>query len=88
MQLAFLSENAHTEQSIQHAQLDLATPARTCGQKNLFNGVPAIQQCIEKDIGFSPDCAYHWARSVSCSRKFCAFIYMQSLMINQVGNFK
>lgn len=67
---------------------DLATPARTCGQKHLMGGIPETQACIIRDIGFSEDCALDWAKNIVCTRKHCAFIYIQSLMTNQVGNFK
>jgi hypothetical protein len=43
---------------------------------------------LTEDIGFSSDCAYAWAQSVDCSTKNCAFIYIQSLMTNGVGNFE
>mmetsp|Transcript_12309 Transcript_12309/g.26743 ORF Transcript_12309/g.26743 Transcript_12309/m.26743 type:complete len:728 (+) Transcript_12309:260-2443(+) len=72
-------------------QTDLATPARTCGQKNIFrqgnNFLTHTQDCIQRDIGFTSGCAWPWAQSVDCSKKHCAFIYLQSQMTNQVGNF-
>ena len=72
--------------------IDLAIPSRTCGQKNfLLRGeafLTGVQKCHEEDIGFSPDCSWNWANNVECSRKNCAFIFMQSLMTNKVANFK
>ena len=47
-----------------------------------------VQKCIEDDIGFTAECSWEWANNVACSKKNCAFIYMQSLMTNQVANFK
>ena len=72
--------------------LDLATPSRTCGQKNfLYRGnekLTRIQKCHEEDIGFSAECSWYWANNVACSQKNCAFIYIQSLMTNRVADFK
>ena len=77
---------------LRNCKLDLATPSRTCGQKNfLARGdefIERVQKCHEEDIGFSPQCSFYWAHNVACSKKNCAFIYMQSLMTNQVANFK
>ena len=50
--------------------------------------IERVQKCHEEDIGFSPQCSFYWAHNVACSKKNCAFIYMQSLMTNQVANFK
>jgi len=72
--------------------LDLATPSRTCGQKNIFyqgdEFLTRVQKCHEEDIGFSAECSWHWANNVACSKKNCAFIYIQSLMTNRVADFK
>lgn len=75
--------------------MDLATPGRTCGQRNFFlklanpnKYIERVQKCIEEDIGFSPQCSWYWANNVKCSTKNCAFIYLQSLMTNQVANFE
>lgn len=41
-------------------QLDLATAGRNCGQQNFIRQgedfFTNVQQCIEKSIGFTPDC--------------------------------
>ncbi|KAL7461511.1 hypothetical protein ACHAXS_001929, partial [Conticribra weissflogii] len=67
---------------------NLAEQAQECGLKTMFQGVTALQLCLETDIGWTHECARCWAEDIVCTKKHCMFIYLQSQITNQVGNFK
>mmetsp|Transcript_20299 Transcript_20299/g.42260 ORF Transcript_20299/g.42260 Transcript_20299/m.42260 type:complete len:735 (-) Transcript_20299:147-2351(-) len=67
---------------------NLAEQAQECGLKTMFQGVTALQDCLESDIGWTHECARCWAEDIVCTKKHCMFIYLQSQITNQVGNFK
>jgi hypothetical protein len=54
----------------------------------LFSGtVDDVQECNEVDIGFTEPCAECWTVDELCAKKHCVFIYLQSMIVNQVSNF-
>lgn len=71
----------------------LAQQSQKCGIKTLGRGIPALQECLESPLigdthGFTSQCAKCWAEDIFCTKQFCIFIYLQTRMTNQVGNFK
>lgn len=46
-----------------------------------------MQDCNEELIGFSEECARCWTVDQLCAKKNCVFIYLQSLLVNEVSNF-
>lgn len=71
----------------------LAKQSQKCGIKSLTGGFNALQECLEGPMiggthGFTPQCAKCWADDIMCTKRFCVFIYLQTRMTNQVGNFK
>ncbi|KAG7340661.1 hypothetical protein IV203_024204 [Nitzschia inconspicua] len=66
----------------------LAEEAQNCIKQSLFSGTEEdIQACNQNDIGFSEECASCWTQDELCAKKYCAFIYLQSFIFNQVSNF-
>uniref|UniRef100_A0A7S3P4G9 Uncharacterized protein n=1 Tax=Amphora coffeiformis TaxID=265554 RepID=A0A7S3P4G9_9STRA len=68
----------------------LALESRKCAQKSLFGGGKSdLIECLESDrIGFQGECAVCWAEDILCTKKFCAFIAIQSFLINTLANFE
>ncbi len=46
-----------------------------------------MQECNEELIGFSEECSTCWTVDQLCAKKNCVFIYLQSVLVNQVSNF-
>jgi hypothetical protein len=66
----------------------LAAESARCAKKLLFGGEDAVTSCLEQPpIEFQSECAQCWTRDILCTRAYCAFIYLQSQLINTVGNF-
>ena len=67
----------------------LASEGRKCAQKSLFGGgYDTLVECLEDDqIGFQGQCAICWADDILCTKSFCAFIGIQSFLINTLTNF-
>ncbi len=64
--------------------------ANQCAQEALFGGGgnDVITECLMKpEIGFDEQCATCWMEDILCVKENCAFIFLQSQMINNVGNF-
>ena len=64
--------------------------ANQCAQEALFGGGgnEIITECLMKpEIGFDEQCASCWMEDILCVKENCAFIFLQSQMINNVGNF-
>ncbi|KAG7373343.1 hypothetical protein IV203_034067 [Nitzschia inconspicua] len=67
---------------------NLASLGQECVKKKLFGGTEQlVQECNEDLIGFSEDCSTCWTADQLCAKKNCLFIYLQSLLINEVSNF-
>lgn len=68
----------------------LALESRKCAQKTLFgSGREDLIECLEGDqIGFQGKCAECWADDILCTKKYCAFIAVQSFLINTLANFE
>jgi hypothetical protein len=71
----------------------LAKQSQKCAIKSLTGGFDALQECLEGPMigdthGFTEQCARCWAEDILCTKRFCVFIYLQTRMTNQVGNFK
>jgi hypothetical protein len=66
----------------------MAALANKCAMRGLIGGQDEITQCImEPPIGFTGQCAVCWAEDIVCTKKFCAFIFLQSQITNNVANF-
>lgn len=66
----------------------LAAESARCAKKSLFGGGDAVTSCLEQPpIEFQSECAQCWTRDILCTKAYCAFIYLQSQLINTVGNF-
>ena len=46
-----------------------------------------VQTYNEDNIGFTEECAECWTEDELCAKNNCAFIYLQSVVVNQVSNF-
>lgn len=67
----------------------LAKESARCAKKSLIYGRDAVQNCLkEEPIGFTDQCATCWTEDILCARSHCAFIFLQSNMINTVSNFQ
>ena len=66
----------------------LAAESARCAKKSLFGGEDAVTSCLEQPpIEFQSECAQCWTQDILCTKRYCAFIYLQSQLINTVGNF-
>lgn len=67
----------------------MAASANECAKDALFGGGDdALHACLmEPAIGFGDACAACWVEDILCTKAHCAFIFLQSQMINNVGNF-
>jgi hypothetical protein len=75
---------------IQHStRLTINEHASRCAKDALFGGgEDAITECLMKpEIGFGEDCAICWMEDIVCTVEKCSLIFLQSQMINNVGNF-
>lgn len=67
----------------------LAKESARCAKKSLIGGPDAVYKCLQEEpIGFKDKCAQCWVDDILCSRSHCAFIFLQSNMINTVSNFQ
>ena len=67
----------------------LAQASFICSKKSLVHGADAVHECLQEEpIGFSDSCAMCWTEDILCARRNCAFIFLQSNMINTVSNFQ
>jgi hypothetical protein len=67
----------------------LAADSADCAKKSLFGGSEAVLECLNQPpISFQGKCAECWLDSIRCAKKFCGFIYMQSLMTHTFGDFQ
>jgi hypothetical protein len=67
----------------------LAKDSAACAKKSVFGGSGAVLECLNQPpISFQGKCAECWLDSIRCAKKFCGFIYMQSLMTNTFGDFE
>jgi hypothetical protein len=67
----------------------LAKEAFRCAKMALVYGENATHKCLQEEpIGFSENCAMCWTKDILCTRANCAFIFLQSNMINTFSNFQ
>jgi len=68
---------------------NMAALANACAKTALFGGGDdALAECLmDPKIGFEEECAICWMDDILCTQDHCAFIFLQSQMINNVGNF-
>lgn len=67
----------------------LAQESARCAKKSLIYGREAVHSCLQEEpIGFSDKCAECWTEDIMCARSHCAFIFLQSNLINTVSNFQ
>ena len=74
-------------------RMTLASLSQACAQESLFQKgdekEDGITNCLmEPTIGFDEECAVCWMEDIVCTVNNCAYIYLQSLMINNIGNFR
>jgi len=68
---------------------ELAKLSKRCATMTLQpNGFEKALQCHIDTIGFDYECSKCWVNDEICARDNCVFIYLQSQIINTVGNFK
>ena len=67
----------------------MAALANGCARTAIFGGGDdAATACLMgPDIGFDEECAVCWTEDIMCTKEHCVFIFLQSQMINNVGNF-
>lgn len=75
---------------VQHARRDnMAALANVCAKKSLFGGDEQLHNCLmDETIGFSEECAACWAEDITCTLSHCTFLFLQSQMVNNAGNFE
>lgn len=67
----------------------LAKESARCARKSLLQGRDAVHNCLKQEpIGFTDNCAQCWTTDIFCARSHCAFIFLQSNLINTVSNFQ
>lgn len=67
---------------------ELAKTSAACARKSLWGGGDAVLRCLQEEpIGFQQDCAQCWTDDVLCARRHCAFLFLQSTLINKIANF-
>lgn len=67
----------------------LAKESARCARKSLIGGREAVRKCLgEEPICFRGKCAECWTEDIFCARSHCAFIFLQSNMINTVTTFQ
>ena len=67
----------------------LAEESARCAKKSLVGSSHHVTECLNKEpILFTGGCAACWTTDILCTRKHCAFIFLQSTMINRVGDFE
>jgi hypothetical protein len=67
----------------------LAKESFRCSKKSLIYGPKAVHQCLQEEpIGFTDSCATCWTEDIMCAKRNCAFIFVQSNMINTVSHFQ
>jgi len=65
----------------------LADESFRCARKSLTGGRAAVLECLKQEpIGFQGKCAECWVDDILCTKGFCAFIFLQSTMINAVSD--
>ena len=66
----------------------LAAESARCAKKSLTGGGDAVNSCLEQPpIQFQGECARCWTRDILCTKKYCAYIFLQSQIIATAGNF-
>lgn len=67
----------------------MAALANQCAKEALFGGGDdALSECLmDPSIGFEEECALCWQEDILCVQDHCTFIFLQSQIINNVGNF-
>eukprot|EP00531_Pseudo-nitzschia_arenysensis_P009557 CAMPEP_0116128384 /NCGR_PEP_ID=MMETSP0329-20121206/7333_1 /TAXON_ID=697910 /ORGANISM="Pseudo-nitzschia arenysensis, Strain B593" /LENGTH=697 /DNA_ID=CAMNT_0003622523 /DNA_START=139 /DNA_END=2229 /DNA_ORIENTATION=+ len=65
----------------------LAKKAKKCLTKNLFGTEEDVQKCNQESIGFTEQCSECWTTDQFCARSNCMFLYLQSILTNQLNNF-
>uniref|UniRef100_A0A7S4JWK0 Uncharacterized protein n=1 Tax=Odontella aurita TaxID=265563 RepID=A0A7S4JWK0_9STRA len=64
----------------------LAAESARCAKKSLLGGRNAVYECLMKEpIQFDAACSECWTDDIICTKNNCAFIYLQSQLINKVG---
>mmetsp|Transcript_49945 Transcript_49945/g.55769 ORF Transcript_49945/g.55769 Transcript_49945/m.55769 type:complete len:886 (+) Transcript_49945:3-2660(+) len=66
----------------------LAKVAKKCAQKSILGSVDSVTECNEKTIGFTRECAKCWTEDGLCARNNCFWIFLQSMMINAITDFR
>jgi hypothetical protein len=66
----------------------LSKVSKSCAQKSLFGSTEDVQECNEELIGFTPGCAECWTVDELCASKNCFWIYLQSVFIDAVADFR
>lgn len=46
-----------------------------------------LECLIDPSIGWEYECAICWMEDIVCTKEHCTYIFLQSQMINNVGNF-
>ena len=64
----------------------LTKTATRCAYHGLIFGAKAVDTCLEKNIGFTPDCASCWSANVRCTIKNCVFNCIKSTVLKEPNN--
>ena len=66
----------------------LAAESARCAKKSLLGGQEAVTSCLEQPpITFQGECAKCWTRAIECTKKNCAFIFLQSQLMDTANNY-
>lgn len=66
----------------------LAKESVKCAKKSLFGRARDVTKCLNKEpILFKGECAACWTTDILCTKANCTFIFLQSTMINSMGDF-
>jgi len=66
----------------------LAAESARCAKKSLNGGEGAVTSCLEQPpVAFQGECARCWTRAIDCTKRNCAFIFLQSQLLDTAGNY-
>ena len=66
----------------------LAAESARCAKKSLLGGQGAVTSCLEQPpITFQGECAKCWTRAIECTKKNCAFIFLQSQLMDTASDY-
>jgi len=64
----------------------LTKTSTKCATKAFLGGASAVEECFDKDVGFTSDCNKCWTDNVMCDMKSCVFTCLKMILTGQRNN--